>query len=781
MNGDKSAIGMWNGGAYKTMAIPAPGTNWHHLAVVFDGGNLTFYWDGIARGTVFQILGITGGTVGTQLGSSASGSTSEGWIGTLDEVAFYADALTPESVQAHYQAFFAGTPPVIVSPPRGGTYLAGVPLQLTVKATGPSLAYQWFKGSSPLAGKTESTLAFASLAAGDAGTYSVTVTNPAGSAPSNPVTVALASSLPEPLRNYQSAVSNETSLISFYTFDRLSAEDVVGVNEGSLAGTAGFGSGIGGGAAQGLQLDGLGQVNLGFVPAFDFPSGVGTVEAWIRADWTAMAGFPCMIGDRDGATTWSIHLSSDKNTLTFYNGARSEGFAVPGGGAGTNWHHVAVIVNSGTVTYCWDGVVIDTRSVAPSANSVSVQFGSSSSTPTSEGWVGMLDEIAFYSEALPLASIQAHFNTYYAGSRPAITVQPVGGTWLAGQSGQISVQASGSALSYQWYRNNVGIPGATNSVLPTPNLTVGDSGAYYVSVSNVYGSTNSVTVTVQVGNNIARYQSTILAESGLLSYYTFDSGDGRDAGNVHNGTVANVVSYGSGPGGVTNQALILDGSGHIDLGQVQDFEFVSGAGTVEAWVRADWSSASYDPCLFADRSGASVWSIHMERGKASVGNWNGGRFQTAPVVNANGWHHYAVAFGAGKVSMFWDGLLMGTFPQAINLNSGKTTQIGSSAPTSTAEGWIGGLDEVAFYSATLSAETIAQHFLAMVGPASAPKLSYQFSGNQLTLWWPADALGFSLESCGNLPAGAWSPVSGVVNNQVTVPMTTERQFYRLRK
>ena len=77
---------------------------------------------------------------------------SEGWVGMLDEVAFYADALTPEAVQAHYQALFAGTPPVITKQPLGGTYLPGVARTLSVKATGPNLAYQWYKGTTALSG-----------------------------------------------------------------------------------------------------------------------------------------------------------------------------------------------------------------------------------------------------------------------------------------------------------------------------------------------------------------------------------------------------------------------------------------------------------------------------------------------------------------------------------------------------------------------------------------------------------------------------------------------------
>ena len=71
--------------------------------------------------------------------------------------------------------------------------------------------------------------------------------------------------------------------------------------------------------------------------------------------------------------------------------------------------------------------------------------------------------------------------------------------------------------------------------------------------------------------------------------------------------------------------------------------------------------------------------------------------------------------------------------------------------------------------------------LAMVAPATAPAISVSRSGNQLTLSWPADAVGYTLESADTLPAASWTTVGGVVNNQVTVNITAENRFYRLRK
>jgi Concanavalin A-like lectin/glucanases superfamily len=782
MNSDKGGIGMWNGAAYfPTIPIPNAGTAWHHMVAVFDAGNFTLYWDGALAGTVARPLGYTDVTQGTQLGSNNPGAQGEAWVGMLDEVALYSTALTPQAVQAHYLAFFAGNPPTLTRQPQSGSYLPGVALTLSVQASGPSLSYQWYKAASVLPGANASTFAFPSLAAGDAGTYSVVVTNVAGAVTSAPAVIALSATLPPALVRYQSAVSNEASLISYYTFDRLLPQDVVGPNQGTLSGTAGFGAGVGGGPGQGLMLDGSGHVRLGSVPAFDFASGVGTVEGWIRGDWTTASGWPCMFADRNGdPTVWSLHLSSAKDIVSLYNGVGSSWF-IPPANLGTTWHHIAVVFTNGTASVFLDGALLPYSPMpfTMGFGSGTVQLGSSSDSSTTEGWMGMLDEVAFYSAALPAASIQAHYNAFYLGQPPAITAEPVGGYFLTGQPFQMSVGASGAQLTYQWYKGNAPIPSATNAVIGSASLTPDDTGIYYVAVTNPSGTTNSATAYVQVGNDIARYQAAVLSESSLLSYYTFDAGDASDAKNAHPGTPAGAVTFSPGPGGVTNLALTLDGSSHIDLGQVADFDFASGSGTVEGWLRPNWSTpAAYNPTFVADRSGGSDWSIHMDQWQNAMGNWNNDRFQEMSIPNAAGWHYYAIVFDQSLVTMYWDGKPLGTFPQPINLFSGLTTQIGSSAPTTTAEGWMGGLDEIALYGTALDAGTIWNHFLAMVGP---PSLSYAPAGTQLTLYWPLDVTGYTLEYAESLPATSWTPVTGVVSNRVTLAASLGQRFFRLSK
>ncbi|MBZ5625595.1 MAG: hypothetical protein LAQ69_43910 [Acidobacteriia bacterium] len=89
-----------------------------------------------------------------------------------------------------------------------------------------------------------------------------------------------------------------------------------------------------------------------------------------------------------------------------------------------------------------------------------------------------------------------------APSPPAITTQPANQTISRGQTATLNVAASGAApLFYQWYQGTAGItstPVGTNSTsYTTPALTA--TAAYWVRVSNPFGSVDSNTATVTVG------------------------------------------------------------------------------------------------------------------------------------------------------------------------------------------------------------------------------------------------------------------------------------------
>ncbi len=90
--------------------------------------------------------------------------------------------------------------------------------------------------------------------------------------------------------------------------------------------------------------------------------------------------------------------------------------------------------------------------------------------------------------------------------KPTITVQPVEQTVGPRSNVTLSVTATGTApLSYQWYKDNKTIAGATGSSYTINSTTGNDTGTYMVKVSNAAGYVNSksVKLTVKLGEAIS--------------------------------------------------------------------------------------------------------------------------------------------------------------------------------------------------------------------------------------------------------------------------------------
>ncbi len=81
---------------------------------------------------------------------------------------------------------------------------------------------------------------------------------------------------------------------------------------------------------------------------------------------------------------------------------------------------------------------------------------------------------------------------FTVGADPTIDVQPASQVACTNQVVTMCVAASSaSPLSYQWAKNNVSIPGATNSCFSIASAAASDSGSYTVTVSTLCGSVTS--------------------------------------------------------------------------------------------------------------------------------------------------------------------------------------------------------------------------------------------------------------------------------------------------
>jgi membrane carboxypeptidase/penicillin-binding protein PbpC len=86
-----------------------------------------------------------------------------------------------------------------------------------------------------------------------------------------------------------------------------------------------------------------------------------------------------------------------------------------------------------------------------------------------------------------------------AGPAPVILVQPLSLSVLNLDIATFTVVASsGTTMTYQWYKDGNLIPDATSASYTILSVTAADSGRYYVKVTNVYGSKQSVWATLTV-------------------------------------------------------------------------------------------------------------------------------------------------------------------------------------------------------------------------------------------------------------------------------------------
>ena len=427
---NKSQLVFWNGSAPNLVSIPAPGTSWHHVASVFDGwtGTWTVYWDNAPVFTAFAYGGATGvptlvgaSTPGYPVGGPWGALAQEGWLGEFDEVALYGDALSAAQVGVHYSALHAGDLPGIQTQPQSVVAFPGEPVSLVAGVAGPNLSLQWSKNGTALPGETALTLQLASLTSADAGRYVLQATNNYGSTNTSQ---ALVTVIDPNTSRYLAAVQAEPSLLSLYAFDASDLTDSAGSHNGT-AGSGGFDPivfdpSLGGGNH--MVLNGANYVELGLVPAFQFASGVGSVEAMVRADWLPdnLAGDKDFISCRGTlGTVWSVRMIQSKTQMGINNGVSTAWFSIPD--PGTNWHHVVVTFNGGQASLHWDGTLLGTVSLAMGTGAgATTQLGNTSPTTLSAPWIGVMDNIALYGSALTTSQVNAHYSSL-VGLNPIIS------------------------------------------------------------------------------------------------------------------------------------------------------------------------------------------------------------------------------------------------------------------------------------------------------------------------------------------------------------------------
>lgn len=156
--------------------------------------------------------------------------------------------------------------------------------------------------------------------------------------------------------------------------------------------------------------------------------------------------------------------------------------------------------------------------------------------------------------------------------------------------------------------------------------------------------------------------------TGLVLDLPFEGTANDVSGRNNNGTLIGGTTYAAGR---TGQALVLNGTQYVSLGQPADLQFGTATDfTIAAWVKSSgpWTA---DPALISNKnwdSGANTgWFLGGQQ-DASTWQWNfkgtattRRDFDAGGVINDGGWHHTAVSHRrTGAAEFYHDGTLIGS-------------------------------------------------------------------------------------------------------------------------
>lgn len=777
---------------------------WYHIGLVRNGTQVQIYINGALINSG-NVANVNASAAPLQLSGNPTGT--EWFVGQMDESAVFDRALTADEIASLYVSRFGSlVAPTITRAPEANVIYEGGVARFSVAANGSQpLGYYWRSNGVVIPGANNATLVISNVPMALNGiNYSVMVSNRANTATSASVPLTVL-----PSYGYQATVAADAP-VAHWRFNE-TAGPVVYDQRGGYNGEAFLPLTFGkpgalledGDTALGFD----GTMNDGVSSKVEVPQAAAlnppqfSVEAWAKPTGNAGA-YRALVSSRDYQAGYIIY-ANPAGLWQFWTRAPGGSWEALSGPAVVEgeWTHLVAtydgtikrfyingeLTASQTTTNYWPNTIRNLR----------IGLGNNEDDPGAGNWypfAGDIDEVAIFNYALSEDRVAAHYQhgAYGTNTPVFLTRQPTGATVMAMQPAQLRVGAAGSPLlAYQWFKDGVALPGATNSTLNLAASDYTDNGLYTVTVTNHLGTTNSQAVRLAVMPPPLFANAT----NGLVLHMKFDGTYNDASGRGNNGTAVGTPTFVPGKVG---QALrygtdtAIGSYNYVTLGTPSDLLLSSNVNfSVAYWVRFTGSpgdlpflSSAYNSygnpgITFAPAYTNGGWSWSIED-VTSVGV---GIYGPAGSINDGAWHHLVHTFDRqGQGITYLDGAqvdsrsisTVGDIDTLAPVNIGQDPT-GTYAETGAAE-----IDELGVWRRVLSpyeaqalhAAGAAGRSLDIYGPVA---VWIARDGQVLEIIWQAG----TLEAADEL-TGPWNPVPGAVAPYYRAPLGDTKKFYRVK-
>ena len=700
------------------------------------------------------------------------------------------------------------TPPSISQQPAGATLYAGGTLNLSVGAAGGQLAYQWFKDNNALNGATSSAYVVPSVAAGNAGSYTVTVTNRLGTASSTPAAVVAV--ITPAAGTFEATVVGDAPE-AWWRLDETTGAtvmvDSMGRHNGTYVGNVGFGAAgvVATGGDTAVTLDGSSYGKVPFSPLLN--TRTFTVEMWAKA--VSLTDTRAPASSRFSTKGWWFWSAVPGNGQ--WSGGVSSGgrdFYVPTTTAAASmqtnqWTYL--VMTSGTngllvyINGQWDGQAwadFDRNTGGPF---IIGARGVSAGQTADEFWKGQVDEVAFYTNSLTLEQVQAHYAAalYGNNSKPVFKLQPQSQVATVGSQVSFKVLAEGTApIDLQWYKDNAALTGQTSDTLVLSNLSGANVGNYQVIATNTAGSTTSATASLSV----QPVPTSANITNGLVLHLKLDNDYSDSSGLGHNATPNGTPTFIAGQIGANAVQLNTDSGNsvfnYLSIPANTDLAFGPNVSfSVSFWINYNTNADGTYPddlpmignslnstyqkgWVFADDTGQLEWTLVANDNTSVIADPVGG-----PVISDAKWHHVMASFdrSVGIANTYIDGVQVDSRSiQGLGgLDNGNPIALAQDPSGAYAVDGTFKIDDVGIWRTALT--TYDAQAIFTVGKnsgksfdtpsAPAPTLVFGKSGNSWVLTYTGTLYSSSTAN------GSYAPVNGA-SSPYTIPANTTIQFYR---